>query len=250
MSFFSGSSSSSSGPPVLTGDALVLAKGKLSGATPSIIRRHGHRPKSKVALLVRGLTVLTKMYSQAIPRPMPRLTHQDAQSLIVNLTIPPATFLLSSVTVPTFNAQSFALASCPGAGEYTALFDDYKILQLECWIDVVGTTGSNTVVGDAVVCVDRDDATVPVSYSSVANHQSAVQMAGQNGCYFRFVPYMALAAFSGTFTSYTSTPPEWLDCASPGVAHYGLKIAALAMNPAIIYQVTSRLTIEFGRPGI
>jgi len=62
---------------------------------------------------------------------------------------------------------------------------------------------------------------------------------------------MAVAAFSGAFTSYSNVPAGWIDSASPGVQHYGLKLYFESTPFGVIsYEYSVRAKVSFRGPGI
>jgi len=61
---------------------------------------------------------------------------------------------------------------------------------------------------------------------------------------------MAVAAYSGAFTSYSNLVGGWIDSASPAVQHYGIKLATPIATGSIAYTMTARAVVSFRSPGI
>jgi hypothetical protein len=149
------------------------------------------------------------------------------------------------MSVPTYGATAFWLSQY-GATDLLAVFDQYKILQIEVWIEPSITM--STTVGSSPIysVVDLDDANVPVSAAEIQNHAALCVSQSGTSHYHRWVPYMATAAYSGAFTSYTSSKPQWIDAASPGVQHFGIKFAMpYADGISRLYTITSRMSVAF-----
>jgi len=61
-------------------------------------------------------------------------------------------------------------------------------------------------------------------------------------------PRSAVAAYSGTFTSYANKYGQWVDTASPSVQFYGLKAAITGSTFSTstkVYEVEATVTIKF-----
>jgi hypothetical protein len=139
------------------------------------------------------------------------------------------------------------LSSFPNVTEYTNAFDQYRIDQLEVWLELVGN--QDAALGTLVTAVDLDDANVPTGPTQIQDKQGALVGSGAAMRYHRWVPHVAVAEYSGAFTSYGNVPATWIDTASPGVLHWGFKTAAAAYTVAS-YNLTVRAVISFCAPGL
>jgi len=175
------------------------------------------------------------------------------QTIRIQATQQDADAFNTSTTVPTFLGQPFSLSSnVQNATAYTALFDEYKIDEIEVWINPnpLTTLAASTQRGLYSSAVDYDDANTPGTISTVSDKQNSLTTAVTENHYHKFVPRFAYGTYSGTFTSFGSTT-GWIDCASPSVQHYGLKIASSATAGGIQFvSLTVRLTVSFRSPGI
>jgi len=160
--------------------------------------------------------------------------------------------VLSSNTVADyFPAYNYALQYLTAYGEFTALFDQYRIVRVETtFMPTITELGSlGTFVNSYLLtAIDYDDAN---AYSSL---NDAIQVATASitpltkSVTRGFTPRVALAAYSGAFTSYAQAPPgQWIDCASPGVQHYGLKCAIPLTGSLQTWRVLHRYFLEFRR---
>lgn len=162
-------------------------------------------------------------------------------------TIAPSVLMTSSATVPVYGSAQFVLANVGNSSSYTDLFDQYRIVLIEALIEPVisETITPSGDTGEWVSVVDIDDATQPNNYNDLTNYTTAVQTRGYSSHYHRWVPTIALAAYSGTFTSYASAENQWLDAASPNVAHYAIKAGTGVAIVPQAYILTCRFHLEF-----
>jgi hypothetical protein len=155
--------------------------------------------------------------------------------------------ITASVTLETFTAYSFTLGALPDSTEFTALFDQYRIMQVRMEFTPLFVDTSATVPYPPIYTViDYDDSNTITGLQ--ANEYDSV-MFSPTGTYFErtFNPRIAVAAYSGAFTSFMQPKAgTWVDCASPGVIHYGLKTVLPVANAANqVWQVRAHLFLQF-----
>jgi len=148
--------------------------------------------------------------------------------------------LTLSASVDTAGAAYFTVGALNQISNFTGMFDQYKIILIECTIGLstTGTVATASAAAASQYCsyIDYDDATAPASYASAIENQNANTTTVIESHYHKFVPHIAVASYSGTFTSFTNEVAPWIDAASTGVQHYGLKVAAQAastVNPIV-----------------
>jgi len=156
-------------------------------------------------------------------------------------------FLTTSMVAFTFAARAFQASDVSTAG-FLTLFDQYRIDQIEVWIEPRAAQGS-TVFSNISTRVDLDDVSTPTVIENVEHGPGALTTAGGNGHYHKWVPHMAMAAYSGVFTSFTNREPQWIDSASSGVQHFGIKMGAFATAAVVNYDMSVRFTMSFRAPG-
>lgn len=158
-----------------------------------------------------------------------------------------------TAAIPTFNNSYWILNSLDQASTFTALFDQYRIAWVEVEYRPMGGYSGLGSLGGALVpliytAVDYDDNTSWSSIAQAREYQNAV--VHQNEVFtIKFKPHVAMAAYSGAFTSFANVESPWIDAASPTVQHYGVKTAITAGSAGQtflqIWNITSRLTVEF-----
>jgi len=136
----------------------------------------------------------------------------------------------------------------------TTLFDQYKIVAVRVMIipqnNAIGlVTNSTTSLVDFYSVVDYDNGTALSSASNARDYESCMIQGPGESAMRVFQPRMALAAYSGAFTSYANVQPLWVDTASPGVLHYGLKFlipqATAAQTLLQSWEVNVEYVIQF-----
>jgi hypothetical protein len=157
------------------------------------------------------------------------------------------TILTTSTTVPTFGATSFSVNSLDQISQLGAVWDQYKIEEIEVWL-FSNTMGASTGAQQGLVysVLDYDDASNLSTIGQAEDYTNVVTMIPTDSIYRRFRPHVAVAAYSGTFTSFSNVEAPWIDFASPNVQHYGLKLAATATAAAVsFYTLQVRYHLAF-----
>jgi len=159
--------------------------------------------------------------------------------------------LTSSTVSDIFPAYNYALQYLTSYSEFTALFDQYRIVRVETTfmptITEISALGA-FVNSYLLTAIDYDDANTYATVNDALQVATASITPVTKSVTRGFTPRVALAAYSGAFTSYAQAPPgQWLDCASPGVQHYGLKTAIPLTGSALTWRVMHRYYLEFRR---
>jgi len=202
----------------------------LTMAQVASAKRGGGKKKTKKHSPVKDGQTISKVYYPEGPRPYPALTSIEQG---ITVTLSATTFAVStSLTVPVYFGMAFGLSSFNSYTSYTTCFDQYKIDEIEVWVE--SANQNNTIATCRLAtAVDLDNSAAPSSYGDVTDFQGALISNCMGGHYHRFVPHLAIAEYAGAFTSYGNIPPTWIDCASPGVEHYGLKLATDAVDGVV-----------------
>jgi hypothetical protein len=229
---------------------MMVAMSKASkSASASSSSKGGKRngKKKKTTLLATDGAVIASFFNPVAGRPYPRFDRLDQTIRVVD-TFSIINFLTASSTAPVGVGQYFSLAQFPSYTEYTQCFDQYRIDQLEVWMEPNGS--QEAVNGVLVTAIDLDDVATPAGPTSIQDKQGALVADGNQGRYHRFLPHVAVAEYSGTFTSYGNVPATWIDSVSINVQHYGFKAATGIQTNPLGYNLTCRAVISFRAPGI
>jgi hypothetical protein len=161
-------------------------------------------------------------------------------------TLPLFTYTSSS-SVPTFASYNVILSSFDNSTNFIAVFDQYRISLVEYTILPRFTTDTSSVTdpGRMVSVVDLDDSTNLTTFNQSLDYPGAQVTEGTKRHRHTFTPCIAVAAYSGTFTSYANESAPWIDCASSSVQHYGIKVAMSATSAAQVYDIVVRARLEF-----
>jgi hypothetical protein len=153
--------------------------------------------------------------------------------------------ITASVSVEVDGAYSFALSNLPDSASLTPDWDQYRILQVRLSFYPLFLDTSATVNYPPIhTVIDYDDSTATAQ--AQLNEYSTL-MISQSGTYFSRVinPMFAVAAYGGAFTQF-APKRGWVDVASPGVLHYGLKYALPISGAAnAVWTVTAHYTVSF-----
>lgn len=209
--------------------------------------RQNRGKKGKTAPLAKDGQVISRSWLITGSMPTPHFTNFNDQ---IQVTLE-ATFLAyhsTSATVPTYKGVSLSLTAFTSSA-YLGLFDQYRIDQVESWMfpDLGGVVHG----GPWSSVIDLDDANTPSASADVQNRQGCLTSGIDAGHYHRWKPHMAVAAYSGAFTSYSNIIAGWIDAASPAVQHYGLKCVWPPTSSGVTtYSLVLRIVVSFKGPGI
>jgi hypothetical protein len=189
-------------------------------------------------------------WDPAIVDSMPMMPPRRTQLCTFRRTYSIAT--LSANTGDTVNAFYIALNNMPNYTEFTLLFDQYRILEAVYTFTPYSTSStsaspSTTFPGIIGSWIDYDDANLPANLQEGQQYES-FQRNTATVPFVRIVkPRSAVAAYSGTFTSYQNVYGHWVDAASPAVQFYGLKTVITGSSFATstkIYEVEATVTLQ------
>jgi len=157
---------------------------------------------------------------------------------------------------------AFILSSLPDYTNFTALFDQYRILRVDFSLACFSTVSTSAAAGQGTGAMhygitDHDDATNPtasdVGVQGMREYASFTERSlfDSRGEFHRhsFVPRVAVAAYAGAFTSYGNAS-MWIDSNSPAVQHYGRKgiIEIWSATPGVacnmLVRVQATVTLE------
>lgn len=156
----------------------------------------------------------------------------------------------SNVGLTTYSTY-FTLGSSPQSAQFAAVFDQYRLMEVQVWfVPVNPTSPSGAAVNRGMLysVVDYDNITALGSAAAAQSYTNCVSSPCTVAHYRRFTPHMAVGAYSGTFTSYANLQRQWIDCTSNAVQHYGLKIIATqcdAAADAVVYNAVFRIWYQF-----
>jgi len=167
------------------------------------------------------------------PRPSGDDVHYFKRNCIVGT-------ITSSTTVAVGSAYTFTLTNLPGYTEFTALFDQYRLLKVMMQFipatNVLTASATPLAHPVAVTAIDYDDGNTPTTTDELREFETCKIVQPFKVHYVNVIPRIAAAVYSGAFTSFSNTK-MWIDSASPTVQHYGVKFIADASTAVQIWHV-------------
>lgn len=141
-----------------------------------------------------------------------------------------------------------ALSNAANYADFVSVFDQYRIVAVEVqfipYFSQVTVTAN--LQGRLLTAIDYDDVNAPASANAVRAYNTCVITEPWKSHVRTLVPHIADAAYSGTFTSFANATGQWIDSASPGVKHYGVKgWAEGSTTTTSSWYVEVRLFVEF-----
>jgi hypothetical protein len=131
-------------------------------------------------------------------------------------------------TAPVSQGLYVSVAGLNNTSNFTAIFDQYRILAWEVELRPHTTEGISYVTtgppsGTLNTVIDYDDATALVTAAQAQGYANCITTgvtSAQRRC---LRPRTAIAAYSGAFTSFANVGDAWFDAASVNVQYYGVK---------------------------
>ncbi len=152
---------------------------------------------------------------------------------------------------------NFSFADLPQSTSFAALFDQYRFERVEIrfvpLISQLTTTNTSTnIVDPSQFVLDFDDGSALGSENAAMEYNTCQTAQVYEEVYVDLCPAVAPAYFtSGAFSGYGVQPSNgaWLDSASTGILHYGVKgwVGALAATSTLVcgWTVYARYTVSF-----
>jgi hypothetical protein len=120
-------------------------------------------------------------------------------------------------------AFAFALNQCYGYADLTATFDQYRLKAVSvAFMPNVASLGAGNTTPRLWTCIDYDDNN-NVARAAIEQYDTCICAPPGTGVVRTLKPRMAVAAYSGAFTSFANMQDQWIDAASPSVQHFGVK---------------------------
>lgn len=215
------------------------------GQRPHLLQSELGRGRSKSRGSSKG--ILTKTWSLSDPWPKAGLKHPDNQIYRFVQETENQAWVTTSTVAAVFTTYAPVLSGVPLASSLTAVFDQYRIPTIEVWYvpRTAYGTGPTVNYGMVTTVVDYDDSSALTSTTQALAYSNACTTSGNQGHYRKFTPHVAVAAYSGVFTSFANETAPWIDVASSSVIHFGWKAAHTATDQAYVWDLVTRYVIEF-----
>lgn len=146
-------------------------------------------------------------------------------------------------------AYYFVATNLSNWTSFAAIYDQYRVTGIEFTLrprfeSISLSTTSNTPMR---LVIDYDDATVLSSLAAAEEYSNCMTVEAYQSAKRVFCPAVAIAAYSGAFTSYANRQRQWIDVVSSSVQHYGLKwyIPISPTTSVPVWDVMISVCIEF-----
>jgi len=139
------------------------------------------------------------------------------------------------------------------ASTFTALYDQYRIVRVDYRFRPMFRSENFVASTDLApllyVVADYDDNTNPSTLAVLRQYQN-IQIHEYEAFNYSIIPHCADALYSGSvFTSFGNVTTPWIDVASTGVVHYGIKVGITAANTGQTnlqkWWVSCAMSVEF-----
>jgi hypothetical protein len=154
---------------------------------------------------------------------------------------------VSSSSVPIFSNYVTEFAQLDQYAALAAVFDQYRIVEIEYTAvpRLQTLDGTVTNAGFFHSVVDYDDGTNLSTVAQALDYQNVLVTSGNKVHKRTFKPRVAVAAYSGAFTSYANMENQWIDCTSPNVNYFGIKTAWTVTSTPLYMDVIIRMRVQF-----
>jgi hypothetical protein len=184
-----------------------------------------------------------KLFSNTFPPNFSRRMIRDNRVFFSSQMVSWGIFTSSSSAIATFQAAP-TIGSLDQVSAYLSLFDQYRVTALEVWVipRITTVTSATANSGQVATVIDYDDSTALGSFNSALDYENVLVGSGVDGHYRKWVPHVAVTtAGSGV----ENARMVWLDAASTGVAHYGIKMVWTQTDVAYESDIFVRYHLEW-----
>jgi len=130
-------------------------------------------------------------------------------------------------SLPTLGGLYFGAGLASNFNDLSTVFDQYRI---ECiavqFCPVITMNNNSTAVNSPrlYTCIDYDDANPPLNLDVIRSYDTCEITPPCYGVTRTLIPHVANAIYGGvSFNAYGNMVAPWIDVASPGAQHYGIK---------------------------
>jgi hypothetical protein len=174
-------------------------------------------------------------HSASVPRATDTCVLRSQSSSVITATA-------AAVTNTNF---SFALA---GSGIGSFGFDQYRIKCIRFTIapqnNAIGLVTNSTTLLVPLYCVIDYDDSANISAAVAQAYNNCIVLNPGESLERTFKPRAALSAYTGAFGGFANVGNLWLDAASSGVLHYGIKTVVPAAQAAQTLLQSWEITVE------
>jgi len=209
--------------------------------------RNSKRRKTKGGFTQGGTASSSVMQPLVRDVPFPLRGTRSDQTYEFSQSYELTSWAVSSITVPTFTSNNFTLNSLDQVSSLVAVFDQYMIANIRIQLIPRANVVDGTIVNSGLFTslIDLDDVASLSTIGQAQDFQTALSSRGTETHVRTFKPRVAIAAYSGAFTSYANMGAQWIDTSSTTVQHYGIKTAWTATSIILTYDAVITFLVKF-----
>ncbi len=160
----------------------------------------------------------------------------------------PNYFQIGAGAGDTFAQKNFMLSEVPGAGDFTSLYDQYKIKGVSYkLLPRYNTAQTGSIQHTRVFSVlDYDDDVASTSIGQLTQYQN-LKMTSSIVTHSRYLVPKSLAAVGDSGITPVSGSPgsRWVDVALSSLEHYGIKIGVQSPGTAVTFDAMITYYLAF-----
>jgi len=152
---------------------------------------------------------------------------RETQITVLRQVAPVQTITATATTVSQLQIY-FALNVLDNAASFANVWDQYRLDAVRVTVKpqnnaVQLVTNSTTALTQLYAVIDYDNVTALGTVAAAREYANCIVLEPGESFVRTFQPRLAVNVYGGAFGSFGNSPPMWLDSASPGVQHYGMK---------------------------
>jgi len=221
---------------------------KSSSSLSSRKSKKNSKKQNRSSLNSKPTTINWNVNAQKMPM-FNNVIARDNRPYVIMQTSTQGIVLQTGNAAPSFLGKKWTSADILQFSSFASVFDQYRLDFIEVWCEPFGpgTVPGYNSVGKFYSAIDYDDANTPTSIAALQQYENCVTTRYTDGHYIKFRPHIAKALYGGAFTAFGNQPSDWIDVASTGVEHYGLKLGVetTLSNGDTRIDMTSRITVSF-----
>jgi hypothetical protein len=151
----------------------------------------------------------------------------------------------SGADVPGNNVLS--IASVPGISSWLAVFDQYKIAELEAWLTLSCSSGQGIVDNFRFYnVVDYDDGN-NITAIQAQQYSNCVDAGRNEAVYRRWRPHCQAGILNNSsgIAGSMNIPSPFIDSARTDIPHFGLKWVLTATSTTVVMALRYRVHLQF-----
>jgi hypothetical protein len=142
-------------------------------------------------------------------------------------------------------AIQYQISQIAGIASWLAVFDQYRIVEIESWLTPSSSTQINVDNFRWLSVVDYDDTTTP-SFNALLQYSNVTDSGRTEGVYRRFRPHVLISQVqTGGPNQSKNELFSWTDSAFSTVLAFGIKVSMTATSTSVVMAERVRFHLQF-----